>query len=97
MPYPRYTVQPLNEAQHQAILALCQQWPSLQAATAAPSSTPSASQPPLEQVRAKLTELSRDGKNQEVKALLSRFGAKTLTQLAPEQYAAVLAEAGELC
>ena len=54
-------------------------------------------QPPLEQVRAKLTELSRDGKNQEVKALLSRFGAKTLTQLAPEQYAAVLAEAGELC
>lgn len=95
MLYPQTILQPQNEAQHRAVLDLSQKWPSLQAATVAPSLA--SEQPTLEQVRAKLTDLSRDGKNLEVKALLSRHGAKTLTQLAPEQYAAVLAEAGELC
>ncbi len=47
----------------------------------------------LEQVRAKLTTLSQDGKKNEVAALIAEFGASKLTEVKPEDYAALLAKA----
>jgi hypothetical protein len=90
MNYPSITFEPTNAAQQQAALKLCHDWQSLQAPTAP-------TQVSLEDLRANLTELSRNGKNAEVKQLLLRHGAKTLNQLAPEHYATVMVEAGALC
>ena len=50
----------------------------------------------LEEVRAKLAELTRAGKAKEVKELLNSFGAKNLTSLDPKHYAAVMEKAGAL-
>jgi len=50
----------------------------------------------LEEVRAKLAELTRSGKAKEVKELLNSFGAKNLTSLDPKHYAAVMEKAGAL-
>jgi hypothetical protein len=50
----------------------------------------------LEQVRAKLTELSRAGKQKEVKGILDFFKAKNVTTLDPKDYAAVMEKAGAL-
>lgn len=50
----------------------------------------------LEQVRAKLTELTRAGKQKEVKALITSFGAKNVTSIEEKDYAAVMKKAGEL-
>lgn len=47
----------------------------------------------LEQVRAKLTTLSQAGKKNEVAALIAEFGASKLTEVKPEDYAALLAKA----
>lgn len=50
----------------------------------------------LEQVRAKLTELSRAGKAKEVKKLLTDAGATNVSTLGPDKYAEVMQKAGEL-
>ena len=50
----------------------------------------------LEQVRAKLTELSQGGKAADVKSLIAKFGGGKLTDLKAEQYADVLAAAEAL-
>jgi hypothetical protein len=47
----------------------------------------------LETVRAALAEKSRAGHTAEVRALLDKYGAAKLSELAPEHYAALLAEA----
>jgi len=47
----------------------------------------------LEHVRARLAGLSTDGKRDEVKALLSKYGATRLTEIKPDDYAAVMADA----
>ena len=47
----------------------------------------------LEQVRAKLAALSQAGKQPQVKELINKYGAKKLTEIAPEHFAAVLKEA----
>ncbi len=49
-----------------------------------------------EQVRAVLAEKSRAGKTAELKALLAKHGADKLADIAPSEYAALLAEAEEL-
>jgi len=50
----------------------------------------------LEQVRAKLTELSQSGKKDDIKVLIAKFGGTKLTDLKAEQYADVLAAAEAL-
>lgn len=50
----------------------------------------------LEQVRAKLTELSQSGKAADVKTLIAKFGAAKLTDIKPGNYAAILADAEAL-
>lgn len=57
--------------------------------TAAPTFT-------LEQVRAKLAQLGQAGKKDEAMALLNEFGAKKVTELKPENYAALMAAAENL-
>lgn len=59
---------------------------------------PEPSEPPkptltLEQVRAVLAEKSRAGHTAEVKALLLKHGADKLSDIDPEHYAALLADA----
>jgi hypothetical protein len=60
--------------------------------------TPAAEAPAvtLEQVRAKLTELSQSGKKDDIKVLIAKFGGTKLTDIKPEQYADVLAAAEAL-
>jgi len=50
----------------------------------------------LEQVRAKLAEVSNAGKKNEVKALLTSYGVSKLTDLPTEKYSDLLAEAEAL-
>lgn len=50
----------------------------------------------LEQVRAVLADKSQDGKLAEVRALISKYGAKKLSEVDPKHYAALLADAEEL-
>jgi len=47
----------------------------------------------LEEVRGKLAELSRQGKQPEVKALISKYGASKLTDIEPACYEELLKEA----
>ena len=47
----------------------------------------------LEDVRAVLAEISRNGKTAEMKALLSRFGVSRLSDLDPAHYGDILTEA----
>ena len=49
--------------------------------------------PTLEEVRASLAKLSVVGHSAAVKALISKFGADKLSDIAPEQYSALLKEA----
>ena len=48
----------------------------------------------LEDVRAVLATKAKDGYKNEVRALLNKYGAESLSALAIEPYAAVLEEAG---
>lgn len=48
---------------------------------------------PLEKVRAVLAEKSVQGKRKEVQALIIKYGAERLSDIAPEHYASLLAEA----
>lgn len=50
----------------------------------------------LQQVRAKMAELTQAGKQAGVKALLKKYGAANLTGLDPTHYAAAMAEAEAL-
>ena len=50
----------------------------------------------LEQVRAVLADKSRRGYTAEVKALLRQHGADKLSEIAPSEYEALLAEVGAL-
>ena len=49
--------------------------------------------PTLEEVRAVLAKLSVAGHSAAVKALIAKFGAEKLSDIVPEQYAALLKEA----
>lgn len=50
----------------------------------------------VEVVRARLADLSRTGKGTEVVAVLSKYGAKSVSSLAEEHYAAVMSECADL-
>jgi hypothetical protein len=50
----------------------------------------------VEDVRAVLATKSQDGKTQEVKALLLKFGASRLSEVKPESYRVLLTEAKRL-
>jgi hypothetical protein len=68
-------------------------------APAAETPAPAAEAPAavtLEQVRAKLTELSQGGKKDDIKVLIAKFGGTKLTDLKAEQYADILAAAEAL-
>lgn len=70
-----------------------------EAETPAPEATPAAPQAKgitLEQVRAKLAEVSNAGKKNEVKELLTSYGVSKLTDLPVEKYSELLAEAEAL-
>ena len=47
----------------------------------------------LEDVRAKLAALSRDGKTAQVKALIQKYGANKLSEVNPDDYEALLLDA----
>jgi len=55
--------------------------------------TPAAKPIPLEKVRAVLAEKSVQGKRKGVQALIIKYGAERLSDIAPEHYASLLAEA----
>lgn len=50
----------------------------------------------LEEVRAALAVLTRSGKQQQLKELLTSFGADKLTAVDPKDYAALMEKAGAL-
>lgn len=50
----------------------------------------------LEDVRAKLTELSKAGKRTQVKELLESFGSEKLKEIPAEKYGELMEKAGEL-
>lgn len=61
-----------------------------------PENTPATPEPTpvtLEQVRAVLAEKSRDGHTAAVRALLEKHGASKLSEIDPEKYATLLADA----
>ena len=55
-----------------------------------------AATPSLEEVRAVLADLSRNGKTAEVKAILTKHGVNKLSEVNPADYADVLKEAEAL-
>lgn len=71
--------------------------PAKKAAKAeAPAPAPETKAITLEQVRAKLAEVSNAGKKNEVKELLTSYGVSKLTDLPAEKYSELLAEAEAL-
>ena len=50
-------------------------------------------QPTLEEVRGLLARKSQEGKSTEVKALIEKFGAIRLSEVQPESFLALMAEA----
>ena len=54
------------------------------------------SEPKLEDVRAVLADISRSGKTQEMKVLLAKYHAVKLSEVKPEDYPALLADAEEI-
>lgn len=100
-------LRPRTAAQRNAVAQLLLQWGALDVdeqaeADAANGETQVAdaatprSQPTLQEVRLRLTQLSRAGKGDAVKGLLKKFGANSLTELDPAHYAAVMAAGGAL-
>ncbi|AEE92547.1 conserved protein of unknown function [Tepidanaerobacter acetatoxydans Re1] len=49
--------------------------------------------PTLEQVRAKLAALTQSGKQAEVKALITKYGAKKLSEIPEDKYPELLKDA----
>ena len=47
-------------------------------------------QPTMEEVRAILADISRNGKTEDMKALLHKFGATRLSEIKPEDYTALI-------
>ena len=47
-------------------------------------------QPSMEEVRAILADISRNGKTEDMKALLHKFGATRLSEIKPEDYTALI-------
>ena len=70
--------------------------PSVQEAPAAQTVSSPAPSVSLEEVRAKLAELSQAGKQQQVVALIASMGARKLTEIPAEKYASLMAEANNL-
>ena len=54
------------------------------------------SQIKIEDVRKVLAEISKQGKTREMKALLSKYGAKRLSDVNPKDYAEILTAAKEI-
>lgn len=50
-------------------------------------------QPTLEEVRGLLARKSQEGKSTEVRALIEKFGASRLSEVQPESYLTLMAEA----
>jgi hypothetical protein len=57
---------------------------------------PEEKQPTLEEVRAAMADKSRDGHREEVKAIITKYGANNLSSLEPKHYASALKEVGEI-
>jgi hypothetical protein len=70
--------------------------PSTQEAPAAQTASSPEGSLSLEEVRAKLTEVSKAGKATEVKALLAALGVANLTAVPKEAYAKLMADAAAL-
>lgn len=70
--------------------------PSTQEAPAAQTASSQEPSVSLEEVRAKLAELSQAGKQQQVVALIASMGARKLTEIPAEKYAKLLAQAAAL-
>lgn len=51
---------------------------------------PAEKQPSMEEVRAILADISRNGKTEDMKALLHKFGATRLSEIKPEDYTALI-------
>lgn len=51
---------------------------------------PEEKQPTMEEVRAILADISRNGKTEDMKALLHKFGATRLSEIKPEDYTALI-------
>jgi len=58
-----------------------------------PEPTPTKPVPTLEAVRAVLAEKSRNGHTAKIRELLKKYGAAKLSEIDPQKYAALLAEA----
>jgi hypothetical protein len=73
---------------------------AMQSNESAPAETevepPKAEPITIEKVRAVLAEKSQGGKQPEVKALITKFGAKKLTDIDPSCYEELIKEAGVL-
>ncbi|MDQ7790449.1 MAG: hypothetical protein RDU41_10440 [Clostridia bacterium] len=69
--------------------------PEVQPAPEAPAE-PEAPAVTLEQVRAKLADLAKSGKQAEVKKLITKHGGTKLTDIPADKYAELLAEAEDL-
>ena len=52
--------------------------------------------PKLEDVRAVLAEISKQGKTAEMKALLTKYGAAKLSEVNPKDYSELMASAKEI-
>lgn len=61
-----------------------------------PKKQPEEKQITLEEVRAVLAEKSHEGFTAEVRSLLQKHGASKLSEIDPDKYAALLADAEEL-
>ena len=70
--------------------------PEVTAPAEADAASPSEPTITLEQVRAKLTAISRSGKQAEVKGLIAKFGATKLTDLTADKFAGILTAAEAL-
>jgi hypothetical protein len=79
-----------------AILALSEALPQVKLNVKSKLGIQEASVPTVEEIRAKLAELQRAGKNEEVKALIKRFGGSRLSEVKEEDYEALLREANSI-
>lgn len=61
-----------------------------------PAQTAKLELPTLEEIRAKLAVLSQDGKQSQVKSLITELGAKKLSDVPAEKYGELLKKAEEL-
>lgn len=73
-----------------------QNTPAKEEAKPAATDTPAEPAVTLEEVRTVLSELSKAGKRDEVKALLEKHGVKKLSDVKPEEYGTLKKEAEEL-